>query len=300
VQTTQSQPPLEVSNPNKTLFPADGITKEGLVSYYASVADAMIPLIRDRPLSMRRFPDGIGREGFLQQQAPEYFPDWIDRVTVEKRGGSVTHALANSPSAVAYVANQACVELHVWPSRIDRLDYPDRMIFDLDPSGDDFEPVRSTARSLRALLSEIGLAAFVMSTGSRGLHVVCPLQRYTDFDSVRDFAREICEVVAAREPERLTTEQRKTKRGNRLYLDPFRNSRGQHAIAPYSLRARDGAPVAAPLFWSELEDETTHPRSVTYHNIFERLRANGDPWADMKKHAASPKQAWQKLDALKR
>jgi bifunctional non-homologous end joining protein LigD len=298
VQTQQPPLPIEISNPNKTLFPDDGITKQDLVAYYTAAAEVMVPLIRDRPLSMRRFPDGIAGEGFLQQQASDHFPDWIDRATVNKRDGEVTHVVCNNASTLAYLANQACVELHVWSSRIDKLDHPDRMIFDLDPSGDDFEPVRSAAQSLRDLLEEVGLTAFVMTTGSRGLHVVTPLHRYADFDQVRSFAREICEVLASREPQRLTTEQRKDKRGNRLYLDSFRNSYGQHAIAPYSLRARRGAPVAAPLSWNELADPALHPQTFTYGNISERLQTSGDPWRGFTKHAASPKKPQQKLHAL--
>jgi bifunctional non-homologous end joining protein LigD len=171
-----------LTHPDKVLFPADGYTKADLVAYYRRVADVMVPHLRGRPLMLQRLPDGIGGAGFYQKDAGDYFPEWIRRVEVSKEGGRVTHVVCDDEATLAYLAGQACITPHVWLSRADRLEYPDRLVFDLDPSGSDFAAVRATARELRELLDELGLVPFVQTTGSRGLHVVVPLDRSADFD----------------------------------------------------------------------------------------------------------------------
>lgn len=289
---------VEVTHPDKPIFASEQITKADLVSYYESIASVALDHVRDRPATMQRLPEGIDSEGFMQQQMPDYFPDWIERVTVEKQRGTVTHVLLNSADTLGYVANQGCVTPHIWLSRADKLESPDRLIFDLDPPQSDFEPVRRAALSLRALLEELDLHPFVMSTGSRGLHVVCQLERRHSFDAVRGFSREVAHVLAGRYPDELTTEQRKQKRGGRLYLDTMRNAYGQHAVAPYSLRARRNAPVAAPLRWRELERGEVGPQSVTYFNVFDRLKRTGDPWQDLRKGAVTLSRAQKRLSEL--
>src|SRR5882672_5693145 len=156
---------IEISRPDKVLFPEDGITKAELVEYYRRIGPVMLKHIRDRPVMMQRFPDGIHRDGFIQQQIPDYFPDWIQRVTVSKERGTITHAVCNNVASLVYMANQACITVHAWLSRTDRLECPDQMIFDLDPADDDFQNVRSSALGLRELLAELGLASFVKTTG---------------------------------------------------------------------------------------------------------------------------------------
>ena len=179
---------IEISHPDKVLFPADGITKADLVEYYRGIGPVMLQHIRDRPLMLQRVPDGIHRGGFIQQQIPEYFPDWIERVTVPKKGGTVTHAVCNTVASLAYLVNQACITLHAWLSRADKLEFPDQMIFDLDPGGADFDEVRVCAVGQRELLDELGLASFVKTTGLSGAHVAVPLDRSATFDEVRSFA----------------------------------------------------------------------------------------------------------------
>ena len=187
---------------------------------------------------------------------------------------------------------------HTWLSRVDRLDCPDQLIFDLDPPRGDLDAVRTAARALREILEEVGLVAFVKSTGSRGLHVVSPLDRSANFDAVRGFARDVAEVVAARDPARLTTEQRKEKRRGRLYLDTARNAYAQTAVAPYAVRARPGAPVAVPLTWDEVGRKDFHPERYTVENVFRRLSRKGDPWADIGRRARSLSQPRGRLDEL--
>jgi bifunctional non-homologous end joining protein LigD len=289
---------VKLSNLEKVLFPAAGLTKSDLVAYYERVAPVMLPHLTGRPLSLQRYPDGIDAEGFMQKNASRYFPKWIRRARLAKQDGAVAHVVAEDAATLVYLANQACVTLHVGLSRIDRIDHPDRMVLDLDPSDDDFEKVRRAARDARALFEEVGLVPFLQTTGSRGLHLWVPLDRAADFDEVREFAAKVAELLAARRPEELTTEQRKAKRGDRVLLDVARNAYAQTAVAPYSVRARPAAPVATPLAWRELDDPRLEPQRYTIKNLFRRLGQRGDPWAEIERHARCLNAARERLTSL--
>jgi bifunctional non-homologous end joining protein LigD len=287
---------VEVSRPDKPLFP-DGITKADLARYYEAVAGFMLPHLAGRPLNLERFPDGIEGNRIIQQRASDHFPDWIRRVKVAKEGGTVEHVVAGDAATLVYLANQACITLHAWPSRADRLDRPDRLIVDLDPS-DRAADVRRAALEFGALLRELGLEPFVMATGSRGYHVVVPLQRRLEFDAVREFARDLARVAVARDPERLTIEQRKAKRGDRILVDVMRNAYAHTAVAPYSVRPRPGAPVATPLRWEELEDSSLRPDRWTIETVLRRLERDGDPWEEMARAGQALGAARRRLAAL--
>jgi bifunctional non-homologous end joining protein LigD len=281
---------VRVTHPGKVLFPDDGITKADLVGYLVEVAPAMLPHVRDRPISLHRFNDGLAGEGFFQKEIPRGAPDWVRRVRVPKQGGSVCHALAQDAAALAWLGNQNCITPHVWTSRVDRLDRPDRLVFDLDPAGGDeqFGLVRRTARELRALLGELGATAFAMTSGSRGVHVVVPLRRRYGFDRVEDAARAVAAELVARRPDELTTEFRKEQRRGRLFVDVLRTRWAQTTVAPYAVRARPGAPVAAPLRWEELEDGgLSRAGELTIRDVPGRLEREGDPWRDIAKAAGS-------------
>jgi bifunctional non-homologous end joining protein LigD len=290
---------VQISKPDKVLFPADGITKADLAGYYERVAEPMLAWLRGRPVAMARYPDGLAGEGIMQKNVPGYFPDWIRRAEVAKSGGSVRQLICDSPAALSYLAGQACIELHTFLSRLPRLGQPDQLIFDLDPpDSSSFGRVRQVALDLRALLSdELGLTAFVKTTGGNGLHVHVPLAASEDFDQVREFARTVADVLAARSPDMLTTEQRKGGRGDRIYLDVMRNGYAQLAVAPYSVRARPGAPVAAPLEWAEVADSGLHPGLFTIATMPERLAGQygGGPWAAMPRHRPGLGRARQRL-----
>lgn len=279
------QTTVETSSLDKVLFPSAEITKGELIDYYRRIADVMVPHMEGRPLSMRRFPDGIDEDGFFQQEAPDYFPDWIDRITVEKKGGTIDHAICNNAATLVYLANQNTITPHVWLSKYDDVRKPDQIIFDLDPPEGDFGPVRKAARYVREIMDEHGLTAFVMTTGSKGVHVRAPIRREHDFEAVRAFAREMADVLAERYPDELTIEQRKEKRKGRIYLDVLRISYAQTAVPPYAVRAREEAPIAVPIDWDELGDVT--PRKYTVRNVFRRMGQKKDPWASMFDHAAS-------------
>jgi bifunctional non-homologous end joining protein LigD len=277
---------VAVSKPEKPLFP-DGTSKADLARYYAAVAEAMVPLVRDRPLNLERYPDGIDAQKVYQQHAGKHFPDWIPRVEVRKEGGTVLHAVVREGAALVYLAQQGCITPHAWTSRADRLERPDRLIIDLDPSeGSDLD-VRTAALTVGETLRELGLEPFAMTTGSKGFHLVVPLQRRADHEAVREVASGIAALIAAREPERFTTEFRKAKRDGRILLDVMRNRWAHTAVAPYAVRARPGAPVATPLRWEELEDPATQPASFTLRDVPERLRAHGCPWAQIADAAAA-------------
>jgi bifunctional non-homologous end joining protein LigD len=274
---------VPLTHPDKLLFPADGITKADLAAYYRDAAPRMVPLIRDRPVSMQRFNDGIEAEGFFHKDVARSAPPWVRRVRVGKRGGSVCHALANDAATLVWLANQNCITPHVWTSRADRLERPDRMIFDLDPaSEDDFALVRRTARELGDLLRAGGVEPFAMTTGSKGIHVVVALRRSYGFDRVRDAALAVATELVARRPRELTTELRKVKRDGRLFVDVNRNAWAATAVPPYAVRPRPGAPVATPLRWEELEDRRLTARRWTLRTVLER---DDDVWNDLARAA---------------
>ena len=273
---------MQISNPDKVLFPDDAITKADLAEYYRRIADAMLPWLRDRPAAMIRYPDGLHGERIMQKNVPRYFPDWIRTADVPKQGGTVRQVICDRPATLVYLAGQACIELHAFLSRVGRLQQPDQLIFDLDPPADvAFGRVVTVATQLRSLLEgELALATFVKTTGGRGLHVHVPLNAADDFDEARSFALQVARTLAARHPELATTEQRKASRGSRVYLDVMRNAYAQLAVTPYSVRGRPGAPVATPLSWAELDDAALRPGQFTIATVPSR---GGDPWAQMRR-----------------
>jgi bifunctional non-homologous end joining protein LigD len=289
---------IEISRPEKVLFPDEGITKGELIEYYARIAPWMLPHLRDRPLTLERYPNGIDTKRFFQKEVSSYFPDWIQRVTMEKVGGRVTHVVCNDTATLVYLANQACVTPHIFLSRLDKVHHPDQLVFDLDPQGDDFEVVRSTARSFKQLLDELGLPAFLKTTGSRGLHVVVPLQRREEYEPVRNFAREVAAIVVSQAPKERTMEQLKAQRGDRVFIDTNRNGYAQLVAPAYAVRARKGAPVSVPLDWPELKKKSLKSNSFTIRTIFDRLEEPADPWAEFWDSAVSLAKARRALQRV--
>jgi bifunctional non-homologous end joining protein LigD len=277
---------VKLSNTSKVLFPDDGITKGDLVEYYGRVADWMLPYLRDHPIAMARYPDGITRQRIFQKNPADYYPDWVTSVEVKKQGGTLRHVVCDKAATLLYLANQACIEFHVFLSRVDSLECPDQVVVDFDPPGEDgFDAARRCALWLRDLLEgELGLTCYVKTTGGKGLHVHLPLNRRQDFEEARGFARDAAEVLVARHPDVVTIEQRKDARGDRVYADVMRDSYAQTAVAPYSVRARRGAHVATPLHWAEAEDGSLTPARFTLRTLGERLSATPDPWDGMFRH----------------
>jgi bifunctional non-homologous end joining protein LigD len=273
---------VTVTNPGKVLFPEAGITKGDLVDYYRRIADRMLPHVRDRPLHMNRYPEGIGGIAIQQKRVPDSFPAWITRATVNlHRGGTITHAVIDNAATLVYLANYNMITAHVWPSRIQTPEQPDQLIFDLDPADDDFGLVRQTALSLKTMLERLNLVPFVKLTGSRGLHVVVPIVVRPSFEEVHLVADAVAQRLAAADPDHLTTEFIKQKRLGRLFLDVNRNAYAQTVVAAYSVRARTTAPVAAPISWAELENDALRPDGVTIRSIWDWLAEHPDPWAHL-------------------
>jgi len=284
---TAPQPTFNVSRPDKVLYPGDGITKADIIDYYRRVAEHMLPLIGNRPLTMHRYPDGINGEHFFQKNVPDYFPKWIERISVG-RNHDYTQLVARRQQDLAYLANQACLTIHMWLSRKDKPSTPDRMILDIDPPGSDFRPVQLAARIILKHCRHHALPVYCMLTGSRGAHLVIPIRRKPDFDTVRAAAARFATRIADQSEDRLTTEQRKDdSREGRVYLDVSRNAYGQTTVAPYSLRASPGAPVATPVDPDELLRHNMHSQRYTIANLFRRLARISDPWRDLQRSAVS-------------
>ena len=291
---------LSISNPDKILFPDDGITKAEMVGYYQRIAPLLVRHSAGRPVAMHRFPDGIGKGGFFQKQVGKHFPDWIPRfkvisksfsemvgkhfpdwiprVELTTRDGSTEFVVIEDEATVVYLAGQGVLVFHSLFGRADDPQRPVEVMVDLDPTTSDRGPIRAAAGRLRELFTERGYSPRVKSSGSRGLHVVVDVD-LTDFRSARGLALEVSEQLVAEEPDEFTLEFYKEKRGDRLLLDINRNAYQQHAVAPYSLRALPGGPVAAPLEWDEALSSRWDPRRWTIKNLFRRLAQRDDPWS---------------------
>jgi bifunctional non-homologous end joining protein LigD len=281
---------IELSNLDKVYFPGDPpILKGDVVDYYERIAEHMLPHVVDRPLVLQRFPDGIEGFGFYQKNTPDHVPDWIERIDVDTVEGGITrYPVVHDPAGLVYLANQGAIVFHTLLARAEAPTTPVEVIFDLDPSSDDLGPVRAAATELRSVLDDLGLAPRVKSSGSRGLHIVVDVVDVVDgtgdvggrngFDLTSTFARRVAEVVSERGD--FTLEHRKKRRRGRLFLDILRNGPASHAVAPYSLRPIDGAPIAAPLDWDEALAADFHPRRITIGNVFRRLAQKRDPWTD--------------------
>ncbi|GAA5201749.1 non-homologous end-joining DNA ligase [Rugosimonospora acidiphila] len=265
---------ISLSRPDKLLLP--GVSKADLADYYDAVAPRMLPHLRGRPLARQRFPDGIDHGGFMEKQLPAGAPDVVHRASVPKvSGGEVTMLVCDNASTLRYLANQAAITLHPWLARARAPRRPDRLILDMDPPAG-FAAARAAALAARELFTEVGLEPYVMTTGSRGLHVTAPIAGRDEVNDVLALARELADALAARYPRTLTTAARKANRGRRLYVDALRNGYAQHAVAPYSVRPLPRAPVATPLHWHELDDPRLTARTHTVRTVLDR----DDPWAD--------------------
>jgi len=286
---------ITIEREDKYYFPKDKITKGDLIDYYEQVAPHLLPHVKDRLLTMQRFPGGITGEPFYQKDTPDYFPSWIPRVKVKKKTeGSVSYLVCQNAATLVYLANQGCITPHRWLSTTKHLNYPDRLIFDLDPAGKkvNFVLIRDTAFALKEILEECGLVPFVMTTGSRGLHVCVPLKPDYTFDKVRAFAKAVGTKVVERNPKKITLESRKEKRVGKLLIDIMRNGFGATAVVPYAVRALPKAPVATPIEWDELSERGMSSQRYTIKTVFTRLERHGDAWKKIGKSARSLKKGF--------
>jgi bifunctional non-homologous end joining protein LigD len=270
-----------ISHPEKVLFPADGITKGELAAYYEAVAPLMVPHLRGRPITMERFPAGIGAKGFLQKDVSKGFPEWLERAEAPKKGGVVHYPVVGDSRSLLWLANQNCITPHVWTSRVPNLYQPDLCVFDLDPSVDDQDVLRAAALAVRDVLAELGLPSWLKTSGSKGFHIVVPLDGQAGFDEVAAFSNAVAAILIQRDPAHLTQEFTKAERGARIYVDTGRNGYSATFAAVYAVRARAGAPVSAPCTWQELEQGVVAPQTFTVRTMAERIAAVGELWADL-------------------
>jgi bifunctional non-homologous end joining protein LigD len=288
-----------ITHPEKVLFPDDGITKGDLAAYYEAMAPVLLPHLRGRPITMERYPSGIGKKGFWQKDLSKGFPSWLQRIEVPKKDGVVHHPVVTDLRSLLWITNQNAITHHVWTSRIPRLNHPDLCVFDLDPSTDDVAAVRAAAIGLRDLLDTLGLPSWVKTTGSKGFHIVVPVDGKADTEFVARFADAVGKVFVGLAPEHLTREFSKSDRRGRIYVDTGRNGYSATFAAAYTVRARSGAPVSAPCTWDEVQRGEVEPRTFTVRNMPKRIAAVGDLWADMRRRSRSLKGPMDKLRRMK-
>jgi bifunctional non-homologous end joining protein LigD len=287
-----------ITHPEKVLFPDVGITKGELAAYYEAIAPLMVPHIRSRPITMERYPNGIGQKGFFHKDVSKGFPAWLERVEVPKKDGTVHHPIVRDARSLLWLANQNCITPHVWTSRAPKLYYPDVCVFDLDPSREDPDALRAAAIAVRDLLEELGLPAWVKTTGAKGFHVAVPLDGKADFGVVERFAHAVGRFLVGRDPQRFTQEFSKADRRGRIYVDTGRNGYSATFAAPYAVRPKPGAPVSAPCSWGEIERGDVGPRTFTLRDMGRRVADVGDLWADMPKRKRSLRRPIERLQRL--
>ena len=287
-----------ITHPEKVLFPDDGITKGDLAAYYEVIAPVTLPHLRGRPITMERYPAGIGKQGFWQKDVSKGFPTWLERASVPKKDGVVHHPIVTDTRALLWITNQNTITQHVWTSRVPDLEYPDVCVFDLDPSADGPDVVRAAAIGLRDLLGELGLPSWIKTSGSKGFHIVVPLDGETPMSHVEGFANGVGKLFVSRAPDHLTQEFSKADRRGRIYVDTGRNGYSATFAAAYTVRAKPGAPVSAPCTWDEVERGTVEPRTFNLRNMPDRVTKIGDIWADMRRRGRSLKRPSEKLRRL--
>jgi bifunctional non-homologous end joining protein LigD len=291
---------LVITHPEKVLFPPEGnnagITKGELASYYRAIAPVMLPHIRSRPVTMERYPAGIGKKGFFHKDVSKGFPEWLKRVEVPKKDGTVHHPIVCDTASLLWMTNQNCITPHVWTSRAPNLYHPDICVFDLDPSKDD-EPdvLRAAALGLRDLLGELGLPSWVKTSGSKGFHIVVPLDSKAGFGDVSRFAHAVSTILIKRDPRHLTQEFSKADRGGRILVDIGRNGYSATFAAAYAVRAKPGAPVSAPCTWEEVARGEVGPRTFTLRTMAGRIAKVGDLWSEMRTRKRSIKRPMAQL-----
>jgi bifunctional non-homologous end joining protein LigD len=287
-----------ITHPEKVLFPDDGITKGDLAKYYEAIAPVMLPHVKGRPLTMERYPAGIGKKGFWQKSVEKGFPEWLERVDVPKKDGVVHHPVITDARSLMWVTNQNTITQHVWISRLPELYYPDICVFDLDPSRDDPPSVRAAAIGLRNLLDELGLPSWIKTTGGKGFHIVVPLDGKSKMSEVARFADTVGRLLVSHAPEHLTQEFSKVDRKGRIYVDTGRNGYSATFAAAYTVRAKPGAPVSAPCTWEEVEKGKVNPDSFNLRNMAARIKKSGDLWKDMLRKRPSLKKPIEKLKRM--
>lgn len=285
-----------LSRLDKVLWPQDGYTKGELINYYVEVAPYILPHLKGRPMVFTRYPDGIEKQSFYQKNAPPSLPEWVNTFTYYSSDSKrdINFILVEESATLVWLANQACIEMHPWLSRTASVDYPDFVIFDLDPSpGNSFEQVRTIALLTRRVLNELGLRSYIKTSGSQGLHVYVPVDNEYSYEEIRDFGHSVAEIICTMQPDIATIERTVRKRGAKIYVDYLQNVKGKTLCSAYSVRPRDGATVSAPLNWDEVSN--VKPSDFTIKTILPRLQKLGELFAPVLTDRQSLETAFSQL-----
>lgn len=273
---------LTLTNLNKVFWPDNAITKAQLIKYYLDIADVLMQCIYNRPLVMKRYPDGIKGDYFYQKECPSYAPDWVETYPVRHTKKVINYIVCNDEATLIWLANQACLEIHGWLSRMEDIDFPDLAVFDLDPaSGVSFSEVLRVALLVREVLNEFDIVGFPKTSGSSGLHIFIPLDGKHSFTEVTAAMKYLAQIIVRAYPDGVSIERSKLKRKTKVYLDYLQNGKGRTMAFPYSLRPLPGAPVSAPLTWDEVEGMKIHPVHFNLTNMVERIKNKGDLFANL-------------------
>lgn len=263
---------VEITHPEKIYYPKEKITKNEVIEYYKQVSSLILPHMKDRPCVMERYPEGINGVKFYQKNLPDYFPSWVHSVELDKKaGGKISMVTCNTKDELIYLANHGSISMHLWTSKKQKPKYPDRLVFDLDPSTKDLGILRESAQILKEILEEYGLSPNIMTSGQKGFHIHCKISPQYTFDEVRGCAKFLADLACEENTKLLTSSSKSARRG-KIYIDYLRNSYGQHSIAPYSLRATPRATIAVPFSWKQLCK--IKPDQFTLRSF----RACKDPW----------------------
>jgi bifunctional non-homologous end joining protein LigD len=289
---------VSLTNLDKVYWPDEGYTKGDLIKYYFEVAKYILPYLKDRPLIMKRYPNGIGGPFFHQHDVNEA-PEYVHTETLEVEGHTVDYIIGDNLPTLIYMANLGAIERHPWHSRVRNLDRPDWFVFDLDPQGVSWEEICEVALSCKRILDGLGLDSYAKTSGSRGIHVYVPIKPTYSYEQIADFALRVARLVEQENPDVATLERSLKKRKKaRIYVDHMQNARGKSVVAPYSVRPKPGATVSAPLEWSEVKRKKVRISDFTIKNMLERLKRKGDLFKEMLTNRQSLDGAMSKLDGL--
>lgn len=268
---------FKMTNLSKIFWPEDGFTKADLIKYYIDISKSILPHLKNRPLVMKRYPDGISGKSFYQKECPDYAPDWIETFAVPHTDKVINYIVCNEPSVLSWLANKGCVEIHAWLAKIENIDCPDIAVIDLDPGeGTEWNDILDIALLCRKALAEFGLSPCVKTSGSKGLHLFIPINNIYPYPAVTDAMHYIADLIVSVYPQKTTIERSVAKRKGKIYLDYLQNGRGKTMAFQYSLRPLPGAPVSTPLLWEEIEAKNVKPQFFNIRTIFERLDRYGD------------------------
>ncbi|TSC85890.1 MAG: DNA ligase (ATP) [Parcubacteria group bacterium Gr01-1014_8] len=291
---------FEPTHLDKMYWPEAGYTKGDMLKYYERISPYLLPYLKDRPVVLKRFPHGISGQSFFQKNVEGDVPKFVKRVTIpaETIEKDVHYIVCNNVETLSYLANLGTIELHPWNSRVKKLHHPDFMIFDLDPGeGTTYNDVVAAALQTRELLDELGVSSYPKTSGKKGIHLYVPLGAKYSYDEVRDFAHRVSGTLATRYPKLLTAKRGEEHRHKKIFVDYLRNSVGQTAVAPYSLRASPEATVSTPLNWSEVK-KGLNPKLFTIESVLKRLKVKGDLWEPVLSTGVEMKAAAKQLRAL--